>query len=345
MKFQKINKLKPGDKVAILSPSFAAPAKWPHIYELALKRLRDIFQLDPVEFPTTKKIGASGDERSKDLIDSFQDKSIKAIISSLGGDDQVTYIKRLPAQPFIENPKPFFGFSDNTHFENFLWLNGIPSYYGASLFTQFGLEGAMDDFTIRFLKHTFFDEGSFELVASENRNDIGFDWNDPTNVSKTRVYEKNEGWRWDGSSSAEGISWGGCLESIDELLRHDITIPSLEDFENIVLFTETSEEVPSADYVFRVYRALGERGILKRIKGIIVGRPKTQEFNAPKTLIERKAHSAAQREAILEAVRRYNPIVSVIQNFDIGHTNPQIALPNGRNIKINAEQKKIYADF
>ncbi len=345
MEFQKLKKLEPGDKVAILSPSFAAPGKWPHVYELGLKRLRDIFHLEPVEFLTTKKISASGEERAKDLIDAFQDRGIKAVIASLGGDDQVTYVKKLPTRPFIDNPKLFFGFSDNTHFENFLWLNGIPSYYGASLFTQFGLEGKMEDFTIAFLKHAFFDEGDFELVPSGECNDIDLDWSDPSNLSKMRAYEKNEGWYWDGNTSAEGITWGGCLESIDELLRHDVPIPSLEDFENVVLFTETSEEIPSADYVFRAYRALGERGILERIRAVIVGRPKAWEFDNRKTVEEKRAHREAQREAILRCVRVYNKAVPVVQNFDIGHTNPQIALPHGRKVEINIETKKIFAEF
>jgi hypothetical protein len=37
MDFINLNKLKRGDKVAILSPSFAAPGKWPQVYELGLK--------------------------------------------------------------------------------------------------------------------------------------------------------------------------------------------------------------------------------------------------------------------------------------------------------------------
>ena len=32
------------------------------MYELGLTRLRDIFGLEPVEFPTTKKLGASKEE-------------------------------------------------------------------------------------------------------------------------------------------------------------------------------------------------------------------------------------------------------------------------------------------
>ena len=40
-----LQKLKKGDKVAILSPSFAAPGKWPHVYELGLKHVREVYVL------------------------------------------------------------------------------------------------------------------------------------------------------------------------------------------------------------------------------------------------------------------------------------------------------------
>lgn len=43
---QKLQKLKKGDKVAVLSPSFAGPGRWPHVYELGLKRLREIFEIE-----------------------------------------------------------------------------------------------------------------------------------------------------------------------------------------------------------------------------------------------------------------------------------------------------------
>ena len=71
MNFLNLTNLHIGDKVAIVSPSFAAPGKWPHLYNLALQRVRDVFGLEPVEFSATSKIGASAEERSKDLIDSF----------------------------------------------------------------------------------------------------------------------------------------------------------------------------------------------------------------------------------------------------------------------------------
>lgn len=340
-----LNKLKKGDKVAILSPSFAAPGRFPHVYELGVKRLHDLFGLEAVAFPATAKLGATGEERAADLIAAFEDPSIKGVITSLGGNDQVTYIKNLPPEPFVQNPKPFFGYSDNTHFANFLWMNGVPSFYGGALFTQFAMEGKIDDFTLKYLKLALFESGEHELEASPIYSDMGLDWNDPSNLEKLETFLPNDGWQWNGDKNAEGVSWGGCLESIDELLRHGIELPSLADFENIILFTETSEEMPSTEQVFRVYRAFGERGILARVRGILVGRPKAWEFGNEHDDAWQTAHRIEQRETILKVVRAYNPTVSLIQNMDFGHTSPQIPLPYGGHIRIDAQAKKIFATF
>lgn len=345
MKFKKIKKLKRGDRIAIVSPSFAAPGKWPHVYELALKRVKDVFGLEPIEFQFTKKIGSTGEERSKDLVNAFENKDMKAVIASIGGNDQVTYIKNLPIKPFRKNPKMFFGYSDNSHFSNFLWLNGIPSYYGANLFTQFGMQRKMDDMTVEYLNHAFFDEGMFELKSSSTFNDVALNWDDPKNIDGERVHEKNDGWFWNGDTDVEGITWGGCLESIDEMLRNGIEIPTLKQFENIILFTETSEEMPSNEIVFRVYRALGERGILQRVKGVLVGRPKTWHFGHEQSPTERIEHRRSQRETILRAVRMYNKNIPVIQNMDFGHTDPQICIPYGKRTVVKSSEKRIFVEF
>lgn len=338
-------KLKQGDKVAILSPSFAAPGKWPHMHELGLSRVRELFGLEPVEYPATRKIGASAEERSADLVAAFLDPEIKAVIATLGGDDQITYIKNLSPAPFANNPKPSFGFSDNTHFENFLWHQGVPSYYGGSLLTQFAMQKRMDPYTIEYIKHGLFDTGEFELKASATYNDIGLNWSDTASIDQERVYEKSEGWVWDGAQDAVGTTWGGCLESVDEILRHGGTLPTLEEFESVILFTETSEEIPTAEYVRRVYRALGERGILERVRGVLVGRPKAWDFAKQHTAEEKQAYREKQREVILNTVRQYNAGIPVIQNMEIGHTDPQIALPYGGQVRIDSTAQKIFARF
>ncbi len=342
---QKLKKLQKEDKVAILSPSSAAPGMWPHVYQLGLSRLRDVFGLEPIEFPTTTQVNASTKDRARDLIAAFEDQSIKAVITSIGGDDQVTYVKNLPPEPFAQNPKPFFGFSDNTHLANFLWLHDIPSYYGGALFTQFAMQGKMDEYTVRYLQYALFEEGVKELKPSTEFNDIGLNWNDPETLNQRRTYEPNEGWHWDGEQSTEGVTWGGCLESIDDMLRHGIQLPLLEQFENIVLITETSEEIPPNDYVFRIYRALGERGILERIKGVVMGRPKAWKFDKPLSPENRNNYRRQQRDTILKVVRQYNKQIPIIQNFDFGHTDPQIPMPYGFMVTIDSKNRKIFTQF
>lgn len=341
LSFSTLAKLAPGDRVAILSPSFAAPGRWPDMYDLGVQRLREIFSLEGVAYPSTAKIGASAAERSADLIAAFEDPSIKGVITSIGGDDQITYVKHLPDAPFRKNPKPFFGYSDNTHFANHLWLNGIPSYYGGALFTQFAQTPRMEPMTEHYLRLALFGKGEVELTAGETYNDIGIDWGDPDILTREKIFEPNEGWQWDGSADREGITWGGCLESIDEILRHGVRMPSLEQFEGVVLITETSEEIPEHAYVHRVYRALGERGILERISGLLVGRPKGWEFNRQNSTEAKREYRRRQQETIVTTVRRYNPEIPVVQNLDFGHTNPQICLPYGAPVQIDSTGKAI----
>ncbi len=340
-----LKKLQKGDKVAIVSPSSAAPGKWPHVYELGIQRVQEVFGLVPVSYPATAKIGASNEERMHDLVAAFSDTSIKAVISSIGGDDQVTYIKHLDPSIFIENPKPFFGFSDNSHFCNFLFLNGIPSYYGAALFTQFAMQGSMDDFTVSYIKKALFEGGEAELTASDYYNDQGLSWEDPELLTQRRVYEQNSGWDWNGTAAGSGILWGGCIESIDEMLRHNISIPTLEQFKKIVLMLETSEEIPSPEYVMRTLRALGERGVLSEVRGVLVGRPKAWEFDIQMTAEQKTLYRSKQQEIITQTVRKYNQIIPIVQNLDFGHTDPQIPMPYGGNVRIQTHARKIFAAF
>ena len=342
---KKLQKLSLGDKVAVVSPSFAAPGCWPHVHELGLARLRDVFGLVPVEHPSAHDLAATTEPKSKDLEAAFSNPSIKAVIATLGGDIQVTYINRLNPRTFIRCPKPFFGYSDNSHFANFLFLNGIPSYYGASLFTQFAMQGAMDDFSIKYIKHALFDNGEIELSAAAQFNDIGLGWDDPNLLKSYREYEPNDGWCWDGNADTHGLLWGGCVESVDEMLRHGVPIPSLEQFADIVLMLETSEDIPAASYVFRVLRGLGERGILANVQGLLMGRPKAWEFDKPHTTAEKAAYRETQREIVLNTVRHYNAKIPVVQNLDFGHTDPQIPMPYGGRVRLASRTQQITAEF
>ncbi len=130
--------------------------------------------------------------------------------------------------------------------------------------------------------------------------------------------------------------WTVCQDyTYDELLRHGVQIPTLNDFKNIILMTETSEEMPTPELVFRIFRALGERGILARVKGLIVGRPQSWGFDRQNSVREKSEYRRKQREITLQVFRAYNQTAPIIQNMDFGHANPQVPMPYGKNVRIH----------
>jgi muramoyltetrapeptide carboxypeptidase LdcA involved in peptidoglycan recycling len=125
-------KAQPGDRIAVLSPSFAAPGPFPAVHEQAMRRLAEVTGLVPVEFPTTRQLDASVAARAADLNAAFADPTIRAVLATVGGEDQITVIPHLDGDCARDDPKPFLGTSDNTNMHNFLWVNGIASFYGGS---------------------------------------------------------------------------------------------------------------------------------------------------------------------------------------------------------------------
>lgn len=146
--------------------------------DLGLGRLRTVFSLEPVEYPTTRRMGSSLQDRASDIMAAFGDPSVKAIIASVGGEDQIKLLKLLDPEIIKSNPKPFFGFSDNTHLHLYLSNLGIPSYYGGCIMTQFAMQQNMMDLTIESLNKALFDGGTLETSGSATYNDIGLDWAD-----------------------------------------------------------------------------------------------------------------------------------------------------------------------
>ena len=118
----------PGDRIAVVSPSFAAPGFAPAVHEQALRRLAEVTGLVPVEYPTTRQLGASAEDRARDLNAAFADPQIRAVIATVGGEDQITVIGHLDADAVRADPKPFLGYSDNTNLHQWLWANGVGSF-------------------------------------------------------------------------------------------------------------------------------------------------------------------------------------------------------------------------
>lgn len=338
-------KLRPGDQVAVISPSNGLPGLFPWVQDLGLRRLQEVFGLTPKEYPTTRTMGASLEDRARDVMAAFADPRNKAVVASVGGWDQIRLIKYLDPQVFLDNPKPFFGYSDNTHLHNFLWQLGIPSYYGGSTLTQYAMQGGMHDITVRSLRHAFFESGEFELEVATEYNDETLDWADKNNLSKARKMEPNIGLAWDGSKDGEGILWGGCVESLIGQGMAGKYLPSNNDMEGIVLYLETSEGIPEHWVIQKLLTGFGERGWLNKFEAVLVGRPKAWDRGRENTKEEKMAYSEKQRKIVIDTVRFYNKDIPIVQNLDFGHTDPQVVLPMGNIARIDSSTQKIFLQY
>ena len=110
--------LEPGDRIAVVAPSSNPRAEFPHVYDLGLERLREGFELEPVEFPTASmendRLLERPAERARDIEEAFADPEVRGVISVIGGNDQVRVLDHLDRDVLRENPTRFFGYSDNT---------------------------------------------------------------------------------------------------------------------------------------------------------------------------------------------------------------------------------------
>ena len=343
--FVKLNKLHIGDQVAVISPSSGLPQIFPHPFELGLKRLQEEIGLVPKEYPTTRIMDAPLEDRARDIMTAFADPLNKAVFTSIGGEDQIQLIKHLDPKIFIDNPKPFLGYSDNTHLHNFLWNLGIPSYYGCAVMTNLGMNVEMFPMTVASINNALFDGNEYEVKASDQYNDIGLDWSDKSNLEVPRTMEQNDGLFWDGDGIVEGTLWGGCVESLIFQATVGKYLPKDDDMEGVVLYIETAEDIPEPWIPAYLLRGFGERGWFDKIRAVIVGRPKAWEFDKPNTAEQKAAYRQEQRSEIITSIRQYNKTIPIIQNIDFGHTDPQILLPSGGKIKVNTHEKTIKLVF
>lgn len=343
--FVELQKLQKGDQVAVISPSSGLPGIFPHVFELGLKRLKDEFGLVPKEYPTTRIMGAPLEDRARDVMAAFADPANKAVFTSIGGTDQLQLLKYLDPQVFIGNPKPFFGYSDNTHIHNYLWNLGIPSYYGGALMTTFAMNGQMFDMSVETLNLALFAGGPYEVIGSDIYNDVGLEWSEPENLSRPRLIEKNDGLLWDGNGSVEGRLWGGCMESLIFQMSAGKYLPKDEDLDGTVLFIETAEDIPEHWIISYLLRGMGERGWFDRFQAVLVGRPKAWERDKQNTAEQKAEYRQVQRETVLNSIRHYNQTIPVIQNVDFGHSDPQIILPNGGVVSVDTTKRKILLNY
>lgn len=338
-------KAKPGDRVAVLSPAFAAPAVGPELHEQAMRRLEESTGLLPIEYPTTRMLDASPEARAADVDAAFADASIRAILATIGGDDQILVTGHLDPSLPVADPKPFLGYSDNTNILNWLWGLGVAGFHGGSTQVHLGAGPAIDDIHLRSLRAALLDGGDLTLTDPGESEDFGRRWENPESLIEFGDREPTEPWSWSGPArAATGRTWGGCLEVLAQLALAD-RLPTNDQLRGSVLLIETSERLTPASAVAEYLRAFGERGLLQAVAGVLVARPPASTFDVRPDATGRVQWRAAQRDAVTQAVTRYNPDAVVCVGVPFGHTRPQWILPYGGAITLDGAARTVTASY
>jgi muramoyltetrapeptide carboxypeptidase LdcA involved in peptidoglycan recycling len=339
-------KARRGDRIAVLSPSFAAAGAFPAVHEQAMRRLSEVTGLVPVEYPTTRKVGASPADRAADVNAAFADPAIRAILAVVGGDDQITVIPYLDAGLARRDPKPFLGYSDNTNLHHWLWAHGVASFYGGSSQVHLGPGPGVDDVHARSLRAALLTGETLHITEPGESEDFGVDWGDPRALDSFGEREPAEPWSWHGPArTVTGRTWGGCVEVIEETFIAGRFPFGPDALDGGVLLLETSEELLPARHVGWIVRGLGERGILSAVAAVLVARPPVSAFTRRPPAAERAPLRAEQHDVVTEIIGRYNQDAVVCAGVPFGHTRPQWILPHGGTVTVDGAARRVTAGY
>jgi muramoyltetrapeptide carboxypeptidase LdcA involved in peptidoglycan recycling len=332
----KPQKLVPGDKVATVSLSWGGPSVFPDRYQVGVQQLQDEFGLQVVEMPNTLGdadwLADHPEARAEDLMQAFADPSIKGIFSNIGGDDSIRLLPFIDLDVIKNNPKIFLGYSDTTISHLICYKAGLVSFFGPSIMAEFAENCGMFPYMVRSLRQTLFSSDVIGEIqpSAEGWTVEWLDWADPSSQQTKRKLNPSTGWKFlQGSGVRRGHLVGGCLEVLDWARGTEI-FPA--DWENAILFLETSEEAPPPNQVTRILRVFAAMGVLEKVSGILFGRPGGE---LPLETFEE------YDRAILRVVNEEQGLIDlpIITNMDFGHTSPMFVLPYGLQAEIDFENK------
>jgi muramoyltetrapeptide carboxypeptidase LdcA involved in peptidoglycan recycling len=335
-------KARPGDRVAVVSPSWAGPGVFPAVHEIGMRVLREELDVIPVEFPTTRQFDATPQERARDLMAAFSDPTITAVLATIGGDDEIAVLPHLDPSVFLANPKPFAGYSDNTNLLNWLWNHGIVSYHGGSTMVHLARPGGTHPVSVESLRRALFTTDTVDLDPVAEFTDMHAVWAEPSTLDAALPMTAEPGWLWHNVDQVvTGPTWGGNLEVLHWNLAADRWIRPVADYTGCVLLIETSEEMPASEEVYRMLRNMGERGLLAQFPAVVVGKPKAWDATIDQPEPARATYRADQYAAVRRALAQYNPTTLLVCGPDFGHTDPQYVVPFGGRMTVDGRARRI----
>ena len=269
--------LKAGDTIAIVSPS-STPDSMTVVK--GCQALRE-WGYEPVVGPHALNsyhgFAGTADERAADLLWALRDSTVKAIMCSRGGDGAVQVLRRIPLEEFRNHPKWIMGFSDATALHSAEVSAGVMSIHSSMCdgISAKGERNAVNAILQRLVQGEL---PSYQVPAH------------PMNQP----------------GETEGILVGGNLSVMCGLAGSEYDFLNRADEGLILFFEDTGEGMSKVD---RMLHQLEIRGILSRLKGIIVGH--FSKYKSP------ESGFADMYEMLHEYLQHYD--IPVCYDFPVGH--------------------------
>ena len=269
--------LKAGDTIAVISPSSTPDSLTVAKGCDALSAWGFVPIVGTHALDNYHNFAGKADERASDLLWALRDSTVKAIMCSRGGDGAVQVIRHIPLCEFRRHPKWILGFSDATALHSAEVSAGVMSIH-STMCDGISAQGRRDSVNA-ILRRLLLGEMPRYQVPAHPFNQQG---------------------------EAEGILVGGNFSVFCGLAGSDYDFLNRADEGLILFFEDTGESMSKVD---RMLHQLEIRGILSKLKGIVVG-----HFSKYKSL---ENDFADMYEMLLEYLQHMN--IPVCYDFPVGH--------------------------
>jgi muramoyltetrapeptide carboxypeptidase len=322
-------RLREGDTVGVISPSWGGGAAYPHRVERGVEYLESLgfrVRLAPHAMNSVGYVSDTAENRVADIHEMFRDPEVKAVVAMIGGDHSCHLLPLLDFDLIRENPKILMGYSDVTVLNVAIWAKtGLVTFNGPALMVELAEYPEVFDYTERHMLEALCSAepvGQVEPSAWWTEEEL--DWSEKKDLTRARSRQTSSGWTWLKGGSAEGFLVGGCLES----MQHLRGTPYWPHLDGAILFLETSEEKPEPERVDGILMDYENMGAFAGLRGLLFGRPYGYTPEEREQL----------REVILERTAGYG--FPVVADMDFGHTSPMFTLPVGCRAIIDAGRER-----
>ncbi|MCL4375573.1 LD-carboxypeptidase [Candidatus Marsarchaeota archaeon] len=315
--------LKKGDTIGVITPASPLTKNRLDLVNLKVRQLEAMGYRVHFGRNYNKELGhkaGTSEERLSDLMDMFEDKDIKAIITARGGYNSNELLDSIDYSIIRKNPKIFCGFSDITFLHCAIHTKtGLATFYGPNLNTRFALPGEDVGYTLNYFNKVLTEENDRLKIMPSSR----FTFLRELEIPEDKLYATV--WKTLKEGSAEGKLVGGHIFTFLDLAGTEY----FPDFSDKILFWEDTESTTAL--TDRSLHQMKMLGIFDEIKGMIVGRTNDLEYKTDD-------QDYPLDKIIIEATKGYDfPIIS---GMDFGHTTPMFTIPYGITARIYATESE-----